>query len=179
MGKLRHVLTRTALACAFTVSTWSSACVMDGATDGVLSTVPKDTFAVASAINHAVQQGTLQLLPASANRLTMVFWQLEKQLQSHYQGEQFNVYLYELSGNHYMQLKADGETLELIAHNPPTRDELLADTPLIVSDIDVLQALLMKRLSFAALEEHGLYASQGSGQGVNAAKQLLARSFKG
>ncbi len=179
MNTLRQFISRSVLASAFAVSTLASACVMDGVTDGILTTVPKNTFEVASAINRAVQDGTLTLMPASANRLTMVFWQLEKQLQQHYQGEQFNVYLYELSGNHYMQLIGDGETLELIAHNPPTRDELLADTPLIVSDIDVLQALLMKRLSFAALEEHHLYASQGTGQGVSAAKQLFARSFKG
>lgn len=177
MRNVTQCLSRFSAACALSVATLASACVMDGGTDGVLTTVPKDTFEVASAINQAVQGGDLRLMPNSANRLTMVFWQLEKQLQHHYQGEVFNLYLYELSGNHYMQLKADGTSLELIAHNPPTRDELLAETPLLVSDIDVLQALLMKTLNFADLQSKGLVATQGRADLVQPAHGLLARSF--
>lgn len=153
------------------ISSASFACVMDGgAFFQTMGTMPQGTFAVAVAINQANENQTLVVSERHGQRLDMIMWQFNKQLEPHYQGETFDVSIYEISGNHFIQLTGDGETIKATAHELPSDNQ----TDFIVTDASVIFALANGNLSINDARELGLWQSDVKS---NALDLVLNRSL--
>ncbi|MGR5253674.1 hypothetical protein ACPV5S_15860 [Vibrio astriarenae] len=160
-----------ALLLSLSLSLPALSCTLDGsAFFQTLGTMPQGTFSVALAINDAKQKETLTISSKHSQRLDMIMWQMQKQLEPHYKGEVFDVSLYEISGNHFIQLTGNGETVTATAHLLPKEN----NQAFIVSDASVLFALANQSLSFTKARELGLWQSHVKAINLD---RLLFRAF--
>ncbi len=132
----------------------SMACALDnGAFFQTIGTMPQGTFSVAIAINQANENEQIVVSEKHGQRLDMIMWQLYSRLKPHYQGEKFNVSIYEISGNHFIQLTGDGKSVTAVAHELPNSDQ----QDFIVTDASVLFALANQQMTLTNAVELGMW----------------------
>ena len=144
------------------------ACLADGAVDGAVFAIPQGTFEVAVAFQQAQQRGDVQTY-ANSNWSTVQFILMQK-LQSHYQGEVFDITLFEATGQHFYRFVADGEQVNMLAHEVPKSEY----QGIIVTDIDVMTALVRGQMDFANADKLGLFFNLGTSQEFTA---LMTKAF--
>ncbi|MGF1720153.1 hypothetical protein L4D20_08960 [Vibrio kyushuensis] len=148
------------------------ACGIDGgAFFQTIGTMPSGTFSVALAINEAKENQQIVVSEKHSQRLDMVLWQVQQRLKPHYQGEEFEVTVYDIAGNHFLNIKADGNTLSSAAHELPKEGEEIVFG---VTDASVLFALATNELTFSQAQSMGLWSSEGGSEEFNG---LLQAAF--
>ncbi|MCK6262288.1 hypothetical protein KP803_03235 [Vibrio sp. ZSDE26] len=148
------------------------ACGIDGgAFFQTIGTMPSGTFSVALAINEAKENQQIVIAEKHSQRLDMVLWQVQQRLKPHYQGEEFEVTIYDIAGNHFLNIKADGNSLSSAAHELPKEGEEIVFG---VTDASVLFALATDELSFSQAQEMGVWTSE---EGSEAFNSLLHAAF--
>ncbi|WGV99225.1 hypothetical protein QF117_14880 [Vibrio sp. YMD68] len=144
------------------------ACLGDGAVDGALVAVPAGTFEVAVATYHAQADGNLTKY--QRHNLVTVQFLLAQALSSNYQQEIFDVTIFEATGQHFFRFVGDGERVEILAHEVPKNEF----DSVIVTDIDVLTALVRKELNFTEADSLNLFYQADVSKSFY---QLLTQSF--
>ncbi|MEZ9233732.1 hypothetical protein AB4259_21980 [Vibrio amylolyticus] len=148
------------------------ACGIDGgAFFQTIGTMPSGTFRVALAINEAKENKKIVISEKHSQRLDMVLWQVQQRLKPHYQGEEFEVTIYDIAGNHFLNIKADGNSLSSAAHELPKEGENIVFG---VTDASVLFALASNQLTFSQAQKMGLWSSEKGSEEFN---RLLQATF--
>lgn len=145
--KVRQIaVTFTLLSASFQ----AQACLADGGVDGAIFASPAGTFEVAVAFHQAQQQGEISR-SANANWLTVQFLLMQK-LQAEYSQQVFDITLFDMAGQHFYRLIGDGEQVRLQPHEIPDKDY----AEVVVTDIDVLTAMVRGQLSFSQAKHLGV-----------------------
>ncbi|MGR5167133.1 hypothetical protein ACPV5L_07970 [Vibrio astriarenae] len=150
------------------ISTNANACLADGGVDGAIFATPQGTFEVAVAFHQAEQQGLISR-SAHANWATVQYLLLQK-LEARFAGEHFDITLFDSEGQHFYRLIADGQSIKIQAHEIP-KDEYQG---VVVTDIDVLVAMVRGQLSFSQAKSLGVITNSAVSRDFEA---LMAASF--
>ncbi|RJG49890.1 hypothetical protein [Motilimonas pumila] len=129
---------------------YAQACLADGGVDGAIFASPAGTFEVAVAFHQAQKQGEISR-SNQANWLTVQFLLMQK-LQAGYSNQVFDVTLFDMAGQHFYRLIGDGKQVRLLPHEIPNKDY----AEVVVTDVDVLTAMVRGKLSFSQAQTLGV-----------------------
>ncbi|GAL10856.1 hypothetical protein JCM19233_1841 [Vibrio astriarenae] len=128
----------------------AQACLADGGVDGAIFATPQGTFEVAVAFHHAEVDGMITRSNRS-NWATVQYLMLQK-MTGKYNGETFDITLFDASGQHFYRFIADGERIVIRAHEVP-KDQYQG---VVVTDIDVIVSMVRGQISFELAQKLGV-----------------------
>ncbi|OIQ24871.1 hypothetical protein [uncultured Vibrio sp.] len=170
---MKSKLTTTLLAAFLGFSSAHAiACGIDnGAFFQTIGTMPSGTFGVALAINEAKENQEIVVSEKHTQRLDILLWQFQQRLKSHYTGEEFDITLYDIAGNHFLNIIADGKVITSSAHELPEDGQSVIFG---VTDASVLFALASDAMTFTQAQSLGIWRSE---EGSEVFNQLLHKAF--
>ncbi|GAB7219164.1 hypothetical protein [Vibrio comitans] len=139
------------LSSALLVPSMATACVMDGIGSGALYKVPKQTFSIQLATAQAIKANTITASTRGSyeQRMMMLMFQLQQQLNSKIEGEWF---LFESSKGHYYKIIASDSGISIKQHEVPQGESEES----IIIDVDVLSAIISKQINAKQAVELGI-----------------------